>query len=193
MAKIKYNIGTRKVGADTLNVYSATTGSDETAILVEKQSDNSWKFLGRSAFGNAIALQTATISSVVDLSQFADTPPSSVGENGAVTVDNQDSENPLPRLYADQAFFSLRGTGVEKYEGDTGYPVSGTNARISLVNARTDGAKTATEYINQATQWAAKNPLLLAAIVFLLLELFGITNFLGISLRKKKRRVARRR
>lgn len=192
MAKIQYNVGTRKVGSDTLNVYSAKTGSDETAILVEKQSDDSFKFLSRSAFGNAIALQTATVSSVVDIAQYADTPPSSVGANGVVTVDNEDSANPLPRLYADQAFFSLRGTGVEKYEGDTGYPVSGTNARISLVNARTDSAKTVTEYIEQATQWAAKNPLLLAAIVFLLLELFGITNFLGISLKKKKGRVRRR-
>jgi len=191
MAKLQYNVATFKGLNGTAVVYLAKTDGG-TQFLTYKALNGDpavekWTYLSRTGLQSYMANGDASISSTVDVSKLADAAPSGVLDaNGWVILDNAGD---VPRLYSGQAFYSLKGTGISDYTGETGTAVGGTGTGGGSTVVISNTAKTLSETISEGVTWVTKNPLILIAALFLLSELFGLTNLLGL----KKKKTARRR
>lgn len=191
MANIQYNVGTWVGLLGTAVIYEAkTTGGEKFLTYKALQADDSekWEFMSRSGFQTQMVLQKATLAAAVSLDSYAESVPTGViNAQGFVTIDN-DTDAGLARLFTNQALFSLRGKEISEYTGKdlssrTGSGESGT----IVINSN---AKTISEIATEGVDWVAKNPLIVVAVAFLALELFGVTSFLGL---KKKKGSKRRR
>lgn len=185
---VQYNVGTFKGYNGTAVIYlgEASGGTKFLLYKVLEESTEFWKFMPRSAMQSYMAGGDATLSSNIDLTKMPDTAPDGVLDaEGNVSVDNGAG---LPRLYDSQAFYSIKGTGIAVYTGDIGTPLSGAKSGSTVVVTSTN--KTMSETISDLTTWVTSNWIWVAVGVFALLEVFGVTHFLGLN---KKKKAARRR
>jgi hypothetical protein len=190
MANIQYNVGTWAGILGTAVIYEAkTTGGEKFLCYKALQSDDSekWEFMSRSGFQSQMVLQKATLAAAVSLDSYADVVPAGVlNANGFVQIGN-DTDTPLPRLFTNQALFSLRGKEIAAYTGTDVSSRTGGDSGTIVINSN---GRTISEVATEGVDWVTKNPLIIVAIGFIMLELFGVTNFLGL---KKKKTAKRRR
>lgn len=202
MAKVLYNVG-QFIGLNgTAILYTAEATTGGAPFIVYKvldegdtaPDDEYFQFMSKSALDGHMASNVATISSSVNFDSLLNVLPAGVLDgDGHVTIDN-DTTPPLPRLFTNQAFFTLKGVGVAVFEGDTGKQVSGdsasrTGASTVIVNSN---AKTITESFKEVIDWGIKNPVWVALIVLLGLQLFGVIDILSLFSKKKKKPTRRR-
>lgn len=196
MNKVLYFVGWLQGQNGRGNIYLCeTTGGTQFLAMIWLMPDASlkWKFLSRSTLQSHLGNSLASISGDIDISKMPETAPSGLEDaDGFIVFTNATG---LPREYdASKSFFSLKGTGVPEYTGANSAPQTGATAKTgtnTVVVTTANNAKTGvTEAITQGVDYAMKNPLLVAAIIFVLLELAGVTNVLGLS--KKKGRTRRR-
>lgn len=196
MNKVKYSVGYLTGSNGTGNIYLCeTTGGTEFLAMIWLLAGPSleWKFLPRSTVQSHLGNSKASISGDIDLSKMPETAPSGLEDaDGFIEFGNATD---LPREYDEsKPFFSIRGSGIPEYTGANSTPQTGATAKTgtnTVVVTTTGNAKTGiTEAITQGVDYAMKNPLLVAAIIFILLELTGATNVLGLT--KKKTRARRR-
>lgn len=192
MANVQYNVGTFIGLLGTAVVYSAkTTGGTEfltykATVTIAGAPVEKWTFMSRSGMQAYLAGNSATISSNIDLTKMADKAPDGVLDaDGYVVIDNGAN---LPRLYTSQAFYSLKGTDIAAFTGDTGTPISGGKDGSGSTVVINSSAKTISEYVTEAVTFVTKNPLILIAIAFGVSELFGWTNVLGLHKKKGKKK-----
>ena len=196
MANVQYNVGTFIGQLGTAVVYLAkTTGGTEfltykATVTIAGAPAEKWTFMSRSGMQAYLAGNSATISSNIDLTKMADKAPDGVLDaDGYVIIDNGAG---LPRLYTSQAFYSLKGSDIAEYKGETGTPVSGGKTSDGSTVVINSSAKTISEYITEATTYASKNPLIIGLIILVAGELFGFWNLTGVIRPKKKLKTARR-
>ncbi|WP_353720180.1 hypothetical protein [Dyadobacter sp. 676] len=190
MAKVQYNVGTFKGYLGTAVLYLAKTASGTeflTYLALENQTEY-WTYMSRTAAQGYMLSNDVILSSNIDVSKLPDAAPDGVLDaNGHVIIDNG---NGLPRLSTGQGYYTLKGEGIADYSDDVGTPTSGTKTNSTVVVA--SGAKTLSESLTEAGEWAKKNWVILVIIGVVLLEVFGITHILD-SLSGKKKTLKKRR
>jgi hypothetical protein len=194
MASIQYNVGTWKGLLGTANVYEAKSSSTAKVLIYKAlQPDNTtekWMFMPRSAANGEYVRGNLVLAAARKLEDYEEIAPTGLLDaNGFVIVDN-DTTPTLPRLFVNQGLFSLKGNGVAAYDGTDLTSRTGPDAAASTVVINST-SKTVSEMLSEGVTWVTKNPLILIAIAFIGLELFGVTHFLGLN--KKKKTLARRR
>jgi hypothetical protein len=129
MAKVKYNVGTFKGYLGIANIFLAETEGG-TQFLVHKVSvtvggvtSEKFVFTARSAMQSYMLSGDGVLSSNIDLSKMADTAPTGVLDaDGYAIIDNGTD---VPRIFNSNAFYSIKGEGINDFTGDVGTPVSG--------------------------------------------------------------------
>jgi hypothetical protein len=190
MAKVQYNVGTFKGYLGIAVVYLAKTasGSEFLAYLALEGVDEYWTFMSRTSAQSYMLGNDMFLTSNIDVTKMPDVAPDGVLDaNGHVMIDNGTG---LPRISTGQGYYTLKGEGIADYTDDVGTPTSGNKNNSTVVVA--SGAKTLSENLTEAGEWAKKNWVILVIGGVILLEVFGVTHIVD-SLGGKKKPVKKRR